>query len=75
MAVLGWLHLVGAALWVGALITLAMAVLVAVLTMPRELFRSFMRHAGWAFAAVSAGGQRVLVTDQSRVHPGLLRSH
>jgi hypothetical protein len=54
MGVLGWLHLVGAALWVGGLITLAMAVLVAVLTMPRELFRSFMRHAGWAFAVVSA---------------------
>jgi uncharacterized membrane protein len=54
MAVLLWLHLVGASLWLGGLATLAVAVLVALRTLPRELFRSFVRRAGWAFAGVSA---------------------
>lgn len=55
MAVLVWLHLVGAALWLGGLATLALAVLVALPTLPRELFRVFVRRAGWAFAILSAG--------------------
>ena len=54
MAVLLWLHLVGAALWLGGLVALAMAVLVALRTLPSEMFRVFVRHAGWAFAGLSA---------------------
>ena len=54
MAVLLWLHLVGAALWLGGLATLATAVLVALRTLPSEMFRVFVRHAGWAFAGLSA---------------------
>lgn len=54
MAVLLWLHLVGAALWLGGLVALAMAVLVALRTLPSEMFRVFARHAGWAFAGLSA---------------------
>lgn len=52
--VLVWLHLVGAALWLGGLVTLATAVLVALRTLPGELFRAFVRRAGWAFAVLSA---------------------
>jgi uncharacterized membrane protein len=48
-----WLHLVGAALWLGGLVTLAATVVVALRTLPRELFRAFVRRAGWAFAALS----------------------
>src|SRR5215469_12986196 len=53
MAVLTWLHLVGAALWLGGLVTLAMAVLIALRTLPRELSRVFVRRAAWGFAALS----------------------
>lgn len=48
------LHLAGAALWLGGLVTLALAVLVALRTLPRELFRTFARRAGWGFAGLSA---------------------
>ncbi|HXM57685.1 MAG TPA: DUF4149 domain-containing protein [Candidatus Dormibacteraeota bacterium] len=54
MTVLIWLHIVGAALWLGGLVTLAMVVLVALRTLPREQFRAFVRQAGWAFGALSA---------------------
>lgn len=54
MTVLVWLHVVGAAIWVGGLATLATTVLVALRTLPRELFRAFVRRAGWAFGALSA---------------------
>lgn len=54
MAALIWLHLVGAALWLGGLVTLAVTVVVALRTLPRELFRGFVRQVGWAFAALSA---------------------
>lgn len=54
MTVLVWLHLIGAALWLGGLVTLAVAVLVAVRTLPSETFRAFVRRAGWAFAGQSA---------------------
>lgn len=54
MAVLVWLHLVGAALWLGGLVTLAVVVVVALRALPRELFRVFVRRAGWAFAGLSA---------------------
>jgi uncharacterized membrane protein len=49
-----WLHLVGAAIWLGGLLTLAVTVVIALRTLPRELFRAFVRRAGWAFAALSA---------------------
>jgi len=48
-----WLHLVGAALWLGGLVMLAVAVLVALRALPREVFRAFVRRAGWAFAGLS----------------------
>jgi uncharacterized membrane protein len=54
MAVLIWLHLIGAALWLGGLVTLALIVVVALRTLPRELFRTLVRRAGWAFAGLSA---------------------
>jgi hypothetical protein len=54
MAVLIGLHLAGAALWLGGLVTLALAVLVALRTLPADLFRAFVRRAGWAFAGLSA---------------------
>jgi uncharacterized membrane protein len=54
MSVLTGLHLVGAALWLGGLVTLALAVLVALRTLPPELFRAFVRRTGWAFAGLSA---------------------
>lgn len=54
MAVLIWLHLLGAALWLGGLVTLAMAVLVAHRALPAETFRPFVRQAGRAFAGLSA---------------------
>lgn len=54
MTFLLWLHLVGAALWLGGLVTLALAVLVALRTVPRPDARSFIRLAGWAFAGLSA---------------------
>jgi hypothetical protein len=54
MAVLVWLHLLGAALWLGGLVTLAVAVLVALRALPREVFRPFVRRVGWAFAGLSA---------------------
>lgn len=53
-AILTWLHLLGAALWLGGLVTLAVAVLVALRSLPREAFRPYVRRVGWAFAALSA---------------------
>ncbi|HYY99891.1 MAG TPA: hypothetical protein VFA92_00215, partial [Candidatus Binatia bacterium] len=38
MTVLVWLHLVGASLWLGGLVTLAVAVPVAARTVPRDAF-------------------------------------
>jgi hypothetical protein len=54
MTLLIWLHLVGAALWLGGLVTLAIAVLAALRALPREQFRAFIRQAAWAFAGLSA---------------------
>ena len=53
MDFLVWLHVVGAALWLGGLVTLAVAVLVAFRSLPREQARLFVRNAGRAFAIVS----------------------
>jgi putative copper resistance protein D len=54
MTFLVWLHLVGAAIWLGGLVTLAVTVLVALRTLPRPEFRALVRRVGWAFAALSA---------------------
>jgi len=54
MTVLVLLHLAGASLWLGGLVTLALAVVVALRALPRESFRPFVRQAGWAFAGLSA---------------------
>lgn len=54
MAILVWLHLLGAAIWLGGLVTLALTVLVALRALPRPLFRTLVRQAGWAFAGLSA---------------------
>lgn len=43
----------GASLWLGGLVTLAVAVLVAVRTAPRDAFGRFVRTAGWTFAGLS----------------------
>jgi uncharacterized membrane protein len=53
MTVLVWLHLVGASLWLGGLVTLAVAVLVAARTVARDAFGRFVRAAGWTFAGLS----------------------
>ncbi|HYW24912.1 MAG TPA: hypothetical protein VE953_12160 [Terriglobales bacterium] len=53
MAVLVWLHLIGAALWLGGLVTLALTVVVALRALPRPAFRGFVRQAAWAFAGLS----------------------
>jgi hypothetical protein len=54
MTFLVLLHLVGAAIWLGGLVTLAVAVLVALRTLPRPEFRALVRRVGWAFAGLSA---------------------
>jgi hypothetical protein len=52
--VLVWLHLVGAALWLGGLATLAATVLAAYRVLARESFRLLVRRVGWTFAGLSA---------------------
>jgi len=54
MSLLLWLHLVGAAIWLGGLTALAVAVVTGSRTLPREPFRRFVRTLGWAFAGLSA---------------------
>jgi copper transport protein len=54
MTLLLWLHLVGAALWLGGLAMLALAVVAALRTLERQAARSFIRLAGWGFAGLSA---------------------
>ncbi|MDQ6901094.1 MAG: hypothetical protein M3072_16630 [Candidatus Dormibacteraeota bacterium] len=71
MRVLVWLHLIGAALWLGGLVTLATAVLVGVQTLPRELFRHFVRQVGWAFAGLSALAWLLIGTSGLAMAAGL----
>jgi hypothetical protein len=59
MDFLVWLHLVGAAIWLGGLVTLAVATFAALRALPREQFRLFIRSTGRAFGAV-AGAALVL---------------
>jgi hypothetical protein len=54
MPILVWLHLIGASIWLGGLVMLALTVLVALRTLPRDQFRVLVRRAGWAFAGLSA---------------------
>ena len=54
MGALVWLHLVGAGLWLGGLASLAVVILTALRTLPRESFRLLVRRVGWTFAALSA---------------------
>ena len=54
MVAVRFLHLLGAALWLGGLATLLLAVLAGIRSLDRESFRLFIRTAGRAFAAVSA---------------------
>jgi hypothetical protein len=54
VTVLVWLHLLGAALWLGGLPTLGLAVVLGSRTLPAELFQAYVRRLGWAFAALSA---------------------
>lgn len=54
MRVLVFLHLIGAALWLGGLVTLGAVALSGLRVLPPESFRRFIRHAGWAFAGLSA---------------------
>lgn len=49
-----FLHLVGAAFWLGGLVTLAAVIVVAHRTLEREEFRLLVRRAGWTFAGISA---------------------
>lgn len=70
MQVLVWIHLVGASLWLGGLVMLAAAVLVARRTLPRDDFRRFVRATGRTFAGISLvawlliGVSGILMADQ-----------
>ena len=71
MTFLLWLHLVGAALWLGGLATLALAVVIALRTVPRPAARSFIRTAGWAFAGLSALAWLVIAVSGLLLAAGL----
>ena len=58
-----FVHLLGAAVWLGGLVTLAVVILVAQAALEREAFRTLVRRAGWAFAALSAGAWLLLATS------------
>lgn len=62
-AALDFVHLLGAALWLGGLATLATVVVVAQRTLERDDFRLLVRRAGWAFAALSAGAWTLLAAS------------
>ena len=53
MAVLLWLHIIAAAIWLGGLVMLAVAVVAALRTLEREQFRAFIRVAARVFAGLA----------------------
>ncbi len=55
-----FVHLLGAAAWLGGLVTLALVILVAYRELEREAFRALVRKAGWAFALLSAASWLLL---------------
>ncbi len=71
MTVLVWLHLLGAAIWLGGLLTLGLTVVVAVRALPRAEFRVYVRRAGWAFAGLS-GAAWLLIGVSGLVMAGRL---
>jgi uncharacterized membrane protein len=60
---LDFVHLLGAGLWLGGLVTLAALILVAFRTLERDAFRILVRRAGWAFAALSAAAWLLLAVS------------
>jgi putative copper export protein len=48
-----YLHLVGAAIWLGGLLWLAFSTVIAARSLPREQFRTLVRRSGRAFAILS----------------------
>lgn len=60
MSFLLWLHLVAASVWLGGLVMLGAAVLVALRTLEREQFRAFARSAGRAFAVLAVAAWLVI---------------
>jgi uncharacterized membrane protein len=60
---LDFIHLIGAAVWLGGLVTLAAVILVAYRTLERAAFRLLVRRAGWAFAFLSAGAWVLLAAS------------
>lgn len=58
-----FLHLVGASVWLGGLVTLAAVIVVAFRSLEREAFRLLVRRAGWAFAGLSAGAWLLLAAS------------
>lgn len=62
-AFLDFLHLLGAAVWLGGLVTLAVVIVVAFRSLEREAFRLLVRRAGWAFAALSAAAWLLLAAS------------
>ena len=60
---LDFVHLLGAAVWLGGLVTLAVVVLVAYRGLDRQAFRVLVRRAGWAFAALSVAAWLLLAAS------------
>jgi uncharacterized membrane protein len=60
---LDFLHLLGAAVWLGGLVTLAVVVVVAYRSLERDAFRLLVRRAGWAFAGLSLAAWLLLAAS------------
>lgn len=60
---LDFVHLLGAAVWLGGLVMLALVILVAYRALEREAFRTLVPRAGWAFAWLSAGAWLLLAAS------------
>lgn len=57
-----YLHLIGAAIWLGGLVWLGLGTVVAGRALPREQFRVLARRNGWAFARLSAAAWVLLIS-------------